>query len=409
MPRVNRAGRLIADHGSLWLPSRKNYEWLLDSPEVKEWVELGLETEGTRVVYLKALNRVCRELGCKPSDLLQWDLKEARTRIMTVIAKQRDRGKLVTAKTIQGALQRFFDYHDRGINLKAKQKIRVIHHKIAIETIPTKEQVYAMASSGSLRNRALILSLFQSGVRVNCLSRWKVSLVQSQLFPDIKIPVIIKVTPDLDTKLRGYELPYYPTFLQREAATALRQYLEQRMKQGELKDDDYVFVPEAPQSRNEYLAPTQILTIIKRAAQRVGIDPKTLWTHCLRKAYRKVLNSTDMDEDTREVLMGHLPPGSRKSYFDYHDINEIAGKYARADFSEHGQVTSTEAEALKREIQTLRDAIQTIANYNDIAIRFQTEQGKSFEFAGRGEGPEPQSQIRDMQVAKIRKAESDGS
>jgi len=331
------------------------------------------------------------------------------SKIMTVVAKWRDQGKVVTAKTIQGALQRFLEYHDRPINLKAKQKIRAVHRKIAIETIPTKEQVYAMASSGSMRNRALILCLFQSGVRVNCLSRWKVGMFRDQLFPEVKVPTTIKITSDLDSKLNGYELPYYPAFLQKEAAMALKKYLEQRMKEDELKDDDYVFVPEAPQSRNEYLAPVQILTIVKRAAQRVGIDPKTLWTHCLRKTYRKVLNSADMDEDTREVLMGHMPPGSRKNYFDYHDTAEIAGKYMKADFSEHGLVTSTEAEALKREIQTLRDAIQNIANYNNIAIAFETDQGKSFEFVGRGEGPEPQSQIRAMQVAKIRKAESDSS
>jgi len=41
-----------------------------------------------------------------------------------------------------------------------------------------------------------------------------------------------------------------------------------------------------------------------------------------------VLNATsDLDEDTKEALMGHSLPGSRGNYFDLHDIDEIAGKY----------------------------------------------------------------------------------
>jgi len=80
--------------------------------------------------------------------------------------------------------------------------------------------------------------------------------------------------------------------------------------------------------------PVRILWMVKAAARNIGLDPKTVWTHTLRKSFRKVLNATpELDEDTREAIMGHTLLGSRGNYFDLHDIDQIAGKYMKADFS----------------------------------------------------------------------------
>jgi hypothetical protein len=55
-----------------------------------------------------------------------------------------------------------------------------------------------------------------------------------------------------------------------------------------------------------------------------------MWSRLLRKSFRKVLNQSDIDEDTKEAIMGHKLPGSRGNYFDSHDHDEIAGKYMRS-------------------------------------------------------------------------------
>jgi hypothetical protein len=72
---------------------------------------------------------------------------------------------------------------------------------------------------------------------------------------------------------------------------------------------------------------------VKRTAKIAGLNPEGIWTHCLRKAFRKVLNNSDLDEDTREAVMGHKLPGSRGSYFDAHDVDEIEKKYLKCNFS----------------------------------------------------------------------------
>lgn len=123
------------------------------------------------------------------------------------------------------------------MRFKKAEKVKKIRKKVVYEIIPTKDQIYAMSnrikkleSPDRIRTRALMLCLFQSGVRVNCLCRWTVGLVRDQLYPTIKVPVYLKITHKMDTKISGYGLSYYYTFLQKEGAEALKEYLDWRTK-----------------------------------------------------------------------------------------------------------------------------------------------------------------------------------
>jgi len=344
----------------LWLPGKKNWEWLLDFPEVRDWRENGLQPTSTRVSYVKGLSRICLALKTKPPDLLQLDEKELGKLVESALSKWTGAKKNATAKQTWLGVKSFLKWHDKHISLR--RPIKVVRRKVAYEKIPRKSEVFEMANHcGSVRNRAIILCLFQSGVRVNCISKWKVALVREQLSaPEMKLPIILKITPELDTKIESYGLAYYPAFLQSDGAVALKKYLEERtVREGPLDDKDFIFKPEAAQHSNPYLAPLQILLAVKTAARRVGIDPKTIWTHCLRKAYRKVLNNAELDEDTREALMGHLPPGARASYFDLHDEAEIGEKYLRARFDSEG-VAEARLEEQATKITDLRTEVETI-------------------------------------------------
>lgn len=62
-------------------------------------------------------------------------------------------------------------YRHHGTDLKL-QWIRFIRKRVNVELIPSKKQVYKMANLvGSLRDRAIVLYLWQSGVGIGCLSR----------------------------------------------------------------------------------------------------------------------------------------------------------------------------------------------------------------------------------------------
>lgn len=48
--------------------------------------------------------------------------------------------------------------------------------------------------------------------------------------------------------------------------------------------------------------------------ERAGFDRKTITTHTIRKAFRKIVKQTDIDDDDKEQLMGHVISGSRQAY-----------------------------------------------------------------------------------------------
>ncbi len=323
-----------------WLESAPScYEHLLKYDCVKNFLSM-YQSEKTRDNYMRYLYVLTEHAKLSPDELLKLDRNQAREVLMRVVRDYLNEDKITSARLMQSAIKAFYDCNGKSVELRRADRIKKIRKKVAIEHVPPKEEVYEMANvfyrtdKRDLRNKAIMLCLFQSGVRVGCLVNWKIGMVMDQLYPEIKVPVKVRITNAIDTKLNGYGLGYYFSFLSIEAARALRQYLDYRRKEeGELSEEDFIFKPVMKNCDKDKTNLVRILIIVKNAAKKIGLDPKSIWTHTLRKSFRKVLNSSHMDEDTKETLMGHSLPRSRGNYFDYHDIDEIAAKYMSADFS----------------------------------------------------------------------------
>jgi len=339
----------------------KPYDALMQDPLVRDWIGV-YRSERTRDGYLRWLNIVCVRSGLSPGQLLELEPDGARRVVMSTVQEYVKRDKLMAARQVQTAAKSFFEFHDRALKFKRVDRVKLVRKKVAYEVIPSRDQIYRMADAVKtegkvrLRNRAVILCLFQSGVRVNCLLNWRVSMVREQLYPEVKAPVRLKITNAVDTKLSGYGLSYYYTFLQAEAAKALRAYLDYRIsREADLRNDDYIFKPILPTARNNKMSQTRVLRVVKNSARRIGLDPRCVWTHTIRKSFRKVLNASPIDEDTKEALMGHRLPGSRENYFDSHDLDEIARKYMTADFS-----ASKKTEDLQKDLEASRAEIERL-------------------------------------------------
>lgn len=317
----------------------RSYEWLIEDPLVRDWID-GYTSRETREKKLYQLEKVLRGGGFQnPRELLGLSDRDIKTLVRRIVNWYLQQGKGVWAKQTAITMKGFLEAQDRPLDFKRSERIRTpARKKVSIEHVPTKAEVYRMAdNAGSLRNKAIILCLFQSGVRVSCLCNWTYSLVSEQLKHES--PVRIRVTPSLDTKLSLYGLSYYVTGLKEEAAKALRKYLEDRDVIGKAKPSDPLFVQEGTQAGKGKVNRAQVWRLVKSSARRARLDPESVWVHCLRKSFRKVLNATpQIDEDTKEALMGHKLPGSRGSYFDYHDEDEVMSKYMQADFSSNGPI-----------------------------------------------------------------------
>jgi len=315
----------------------RSYEWLLQDSLVQDWID-GYTAKETREKKLYQLEKVLRAGGLQsPRELLGFSDRDIKTLVRRIVNWYLQQGKGVWAKQTAITMKGFLEAQDRRLDFKRSERIRTpARKKVSIEHVPTKAEVYKMAENAwSPRNKAIILCLFQSGVRVSCLCNWTYSLVREQL--NREPPVRIRVTPNLDTKLSLYGLSYYVTGLGKEAVTALRTYLEYRNTIANLNPSDPLFVQEGTQDGKGKVNRAQVWRLVKSLAKRAELDPESVWVHCLRKSFRKVLNATpQIDEDTKEALMGHKLPGSRGSYFDYHDEDEVMSKYKKADFSRSG-------------------------------------------------------------------------
>ncbi len=343
-----------------------SYDWLLSSPVVKDWLD-GYTNESTRSRMMYQFEKVLLASRRKdPADLLKLSDPQAKSVIKRVARFYLQQGKGVWARQIQMTMRGFYEAHDREIKFKRAEKIRTpASKKIGIQHIPTKTDVYRMVDvAGSLRNRAMLLCLFESGVRVGCLCRWYYGMVEKQLYPKTTVPVTLRITQAEDTKLALQGLPYYVTFLHDEAAQALKDHIDERKRRGWKPGyKDLIFVTESSASRGEPLDPVNVWEVVKSSARMAGLRPESIWTHVFRKSFRKVLNETpEISEDAKEALMGHRLPGSRGSYYDFHDIGEAAREYDQADWTRDGSRQLSE-------VQDQLDKIRKVAEEKELEVR----------------------------------------
>jgi len=248
------------------------------------------------------------------------------------------------ANTAIAALKAFFlvNGFKRNRALEIQTYYQPPRQRLTREYIPTKAEIYRMADSAcSLRDRAIILMLYSSGLRNSTLRALRVLDVKEELLVGKDI-IMIRVYPEMkqvDPSACKGNIPYY-TFLCEEGTQALRLYLEDRKERfGGVSDDEPLFCTEYNQiergERRKTLVGSRELQIITRlTAKRAGLTEWALvHPHALRKSYETILRSqlidgSNMDVKTQEFLMGHVLPASQDNYYDYSKVESLRIAYS---------------------------------------------------------------------------------
>jgi len=231
-------------------------------------------------------------------------------------------------------------------NLKVATYFVPTRYRKRPEYVPTKDEVHNMATAaGSPRNRAIIFSLWGSGLRVSTMCALNYGDVSEELESGetcIKIPVYPEMKTRVPDACKG-SIPYY-TFIFSEAVNDLRIYLREREERyGPISPDDPLFHSEWTfwnrDIRSEKrLGRRAIAKIVRRSAKIAGIRKwKHVTPHCLRKSFESVLRSPTidggrLDKGTQEFLFGHILPGSQDAYYDKTSVNFHRSEYAKLDF-----------------------------------------------------------------------------
>ncbi len=323
---------------------RKKFERFIDEhPQVKSWLEN--RPPNTRRAFAEALMHFCEAIGMTPEEWRRLDKFEARDLAWKYVQPKVKEHSAV-AKNNLAALKNWY----RNLNGErlpfdsgrgGKHHIHSIRKKAAYEKIPNKEEVYRVVDmASSLRDKAILLTLFQSGIRLNALCSLLYSHVKDQLDNDI---IMLKITWDIDEKLRGSSIPFYYTFVNGEGAETLRQYCELKHKRSEA--DTPLFYTRSRRVMSE----TAIFMMFKRCIRRAGFDTRTMWPHSMRKAFRKIVRQANIDDEDKEQLMGHALRGSREAYFDRHDVELTREAYQKCNFAR--EVPEGEVTKLRRRLE----------------------------------------------------------
>jgi len=340
--KIEKDWRKRSDRG-YFVSAPKVFEPMLKDDSVQKWILKLKDKAGWRATmpgFLRTLYNFTEYCGKSPSELVASALGEqiaeqSEELISSSLEVQEIAKKFVdemlnsnkheSARYTRACLTSFFKANGISLHLDLIPKFTK-----KTEIIPTKEQVYAMVDyTNSLRDRAIILCMYQGGLGITHLRNLNYGHIKEQIEKN-KIPIRVHVTSEIAKK----PLPTaYYAFFGAEACKALNTYVNERKRkikrmreQGKkvkgLRPSNPLF---ASEGRNVpfggRMAISSIWRIIKNSAEKTGLRKETVWPGCLRKAFEAELDRSQIDRDTKLFLMGHPVPD--KEY----DINEVERKY----------------------------------------------------------------------------------
>jgi len=305
------------------------------------------KSEGSKRLYLWHLYKFCQYTSRKPNELVALRRNQVEKLAQEYADSLRSASPRYSNLAV-AILKAFFAAN--GFKRAKALELETYHapprFRITPEYIPTKSEVYRMADSAcSLRDRAIILTLFSTGLRNSTLRAIRYRDVAEELkkdYANIVIPVYPEMKKIEPNACKG-GIPYY-TFICDEATQALKLYIKEREeKYGSIEGSEPLFCSEYNQihkddRKRKPLTSRELQIIVKSSAKRAGISQwEAVHPHCLRKAFETVLHSqlidgANLNVKVQEFLMGHVLLGSQDPYFDRSKVEHMRIHYSRLRF-----------------------------------------------------------------------------
>jgi len=296
--------------------------------------------------------------GLTPDGLVELPSGSLSEKVQAFCDRYNEAGKARTAHSALVCLRSFFKHNGVGeLSLEDYNWRR----SRRMEHVPTKEEVYRMADGCDERGRAILLCAFQSGLRNAAVRALRYGDVKGDLQSGA-IPVRVHVNLRFRERVPQAckEDAEYFTFFGKEAAEALKEYVDWRcQKQGRVGDDEPLFLPyEAFGQKtrpDSHLSEDSLQRMIKRAGRRARIKEwQCIRFHSLRKTFRAVLDAGYVDggqmaEDDKEYLMGHRLPGSKEPYHNA-NVEVLAQRYMRLNWAFFPKQEASVEELRKKQV-----------------------------------------------------------
>jgi hypothetical protein len=228
---------------------RAKYIHLLEDNDVKRWYNnVARGSTVTADVYLRRLGSFCAESKVTPVVLATTAPTKLDNLLMDyVFAKEKQYAGSYVESTVK-AVKSWLAYN--GVELKRKIKIRGANDTPSLrdERVPTKDELHHVLLSASKQARVASILVAHGGLRLESIGDYKgQDGLTIRDLPELKVghsevmfetvPSMIVVRPSLSKARHRYF-----TFLTEEACGYLKDYLEERSRNGEKLDADSAIV-----------------------------------------------------------------------------------------------------------------------------------------------------------------------
>ena len=220
---------------------KNKYLHLFEDPDVKRWYDnLARGSQATADVYLRRVGAFCEGLKTTPKKLAVLGELELYNIMLDYVSSMEKSG--YTGSYIDSTLKcvkSWLAHNGKEVRRKIKIKGARDAPTLKEERVPTKEELKRTFLSGDKKTRAACVLVAQSGLRIQSLGDYegKDGLTVADL-PEMKIdnetitferkPTMIVVRKEI-SKARHQ----YFTFLGEEGSEYIKDYLEERMREGE--------------------------------------------------------------------------------------------------------------------------------------------------------------------------------
>jgi len=378
--------------------------------EVRRW--LNNVKEGSKPSYRAGLRLFCEWCNLNPSELLdeaEEDRKKSRrergkpeARLMEFYNYLINEKKVAkkTATLYFTAVRSFYKWNGFPLNVKTPKAAPKKENRKAVITPEIVKKLVDHAPT--LRDRAIILFLFQGGFDVSTLCSLNYGDVKNELEAG-KIPMMVHVVREKE------EVEYF-TFVGRDAVEALKAYLNDRKAKGEeLKYDTPLFIKDkAKRRKRERINPHHIQNMLRETAIKAGlitkeemekVDFNPYRPHALRAAFSSILRLNGFDPVLVDFMMGHSIPYNGAYLIP--PPEEVRKKYAEVEAQLSISTAVKDVGEIEEKLETYKKILEDVqAENKKLREQFNTlwEEVKMMNelFAQIVESPEMLTTLKEM-------------
>jgi len=312
--------------------------------------------------YTQTTYQFSESLGTTPDELVgRCSKKDGTTNDKAVLEIEKQIDSFLGEREAEGCasgtlvmtytrLRTFFNQNGIDVRLPRRYSLRSTYRDRA----PTQEEIQELIEIAPVREKAMIAMLATSGIRIGTLVKLRYKHVREDLESD-KIPVHIHVPAELT---KGKYGDYY-TFINDEAASYLKTYLEIRRKgtskipPEDIGDDSPLF-----RTTGRKVVPLDRIgayRAIRKLMNSTDLSRKEgrrhdVVVHSLRKSFKTQMTTLGVPSDFVEYFMGHRQSTYLK--IESKGTEYLRGVYATANIRIRPEKKASLADVLREIIKS---------------------------------------------------------